>query len=147
MYKKTQNKHKQKGGEIVELALTLPIMVLFFAGFLELGIAFSNKAVIVDASRAAARQAIRNNSAGYWNAADEALKSVVTWNNSSYQCSTCTNCCKINPNDPSSATQGDDITVTLEFPLAFPILGFLIPEAFKEGLTLQGRTTMKKLPK
>ena len=48
----------EKGAAAVELAIVLPVLVMFVFGIIEFGIVFYNKAMITNACREAARAAI-----------------------------------------------------------------------------------------
>jgi Flp pilus assembly protein TadG len=114
----------QRGGETVEFALfTLPVLVLIFVTFVEFGFGFADKAVIVDASRAAAREAIKGaTNTEICAAADQVLASAGTWGTDApYSCQgSCGSACQI---DRSAGTDpGDPIDVTLTFPFQFRIL-------------------------
>ncbi len=49
---------RQKGAEIVEFALVLPLLLLILFGIMELGIVFFDKAIITNASREGARAGV-----------------------------------------------------------------------------------------
>jgi Flp pilus assembly protein TadG len=149
----------QRGGETVEFALfTVPLLVLLFAIFLEFGFAFADKAVITDASRAAAREAIRGGSyATAKEAANNVLQSAATWGSDlPYQCpdepNACSDeynvCCDI----PTGAVEGELITVTLAFPFKFRILTPLSNMAILPflpdltGIQLSAQTVMGTQP-
>jgi hypothetical protein len=54
-----RNLHRQRGAEIVEFILVLPFILIVFFAVVELGVGFANQAVLANAARAAAREAIR----------------------------------------------------------------------------------------
>jgi hypothetical protein len=89
----------------------------------EFGFGFADKAVIVDASRAAAREAIKMGTDGeICAAADQVLASAGTWGtDDAYSCQdNCGSACQI---DRSGGTDpGDPIVVRLTFPFQFRIL-------------------------
>ena len=138
---------KQRGTEIIEFTLTLPFMLMLFAAFLEFGVGFADKAVIVDASRAAAREAIRGKTeSDCWIAANKVLNSLISWGaEDKYECPSCVgeNClCKISPSDLTTANPGDQITVSIDFPFKFQILDAFMPTGLKENFSLSGSTIM-----
>jgi Flp pilus assembly protein TadG len=147
-----QSLHKQRGVEIIEFALIVPMMLLLFFIFAEFGIAFSNKAVITDASRAAAREAIMGgNDTAVWDAADAALGSIIMWGGKGpYVCdrksSDLNTNCLINR---GTGNVGDPVSVTVRFTFSFR---FLPNALFKnmvgnwDQLNLSGRTVMRMLP-
>lgn len=149
---KTQasNNSNQRGSSVVEFALTLPVMVLLFAGFLELGIGFSNKAVITDASRAAVREIVRGGSNSVaTDAANAVLKSAISWDSSKHKCDSISaieyaeNCDK---NKKCCIKEKDaERIVILSFPLGFPVLGSFVPDTFKDGLTISGKASMQMI--
>ncbi len=49
---------RQKGAEIVEFALVLPLLLLILFGIMEFGIVFFDKAIITNASREGARAGV-----------------------------------------------------------------------------------------
>lgn len=53
---------RQQGAEVVEFAITLPVILLIFLLIVEFGVAFCDWAVVTNASRAAAREAIKGES-------------------------------------------------------------------------------------
>lgn len=149
---------RQRGGESIEFALfTLPVLVLVLVTFVEFGFAFADRGVIVDASRAAAREAINGSTnAEICAAAEQVLQSAGAWgSNSRYSCQgACGNgfACDIDPSDPFTTTvPGDPITITLTFPFQFRILPPLseirilsfLPDL--TNVSLSGETVMRRI--
>lgn len=155
---------KQRGVEIIEFALIVPILLLFFVAFLEFGIGFSDKAVIADASRAAAREFIRGNPPeSPWCAANSTLESSISWGASGrYKCPQCIDSlsaktvayqeCTCTPSTLSLLTPGTEVTVAISCPFQFRLLTPLmtitkiIPEKFNPNITLSSTTKMRILP-
>lgn len=52
-------KVRQGGSEVIEFALILPFILLLFFGIVELALGFHDQAILVEASRAAAREGVR----------------------------------------------------------------------------------------
>lgn len=52
-------KVRQGGSEVIEFALILPFILLLFFGIVELALGFHDQAILVEASRAAARESVR----------------------------------------------------------------------------------------
>jgi Flp pilus assembly protein TadG len=139
-------RRRQHGGEIVEFALTFPLLVLLLAGFLELGIALSDASVFADASRAAAREAIRGDAqcaAGARTAADNVLATAVNlWSGgTTYTCAACTI-----PNDCNTRAAGQGLTVTVSLPYQLRILPNLPDWAGGNSVTISRSTTMRMMP-
>jgi Flp pilus assembly protein TadG len=149
---------RQRGGDAVEFALTLPFMLLLLVIFVEYGLAFADKAVVVDASRAAARSAIGCNTATYSvsvcdqnarNAANAVLTSVIMWSGTSpYTCSSA-KCPIVREPNPDVYNSVDQITATVTFTYQFRLL----PNALfsrivgsRGPLDLSGTTKMLMLP-
>ena len=96
----------QKGGAIIEMAITLPMLILFCFIFIEMGIAFIDRTVIDSAARAAAREIARG-SANSEQAANLVLKSLIPWfNGNAKTCNTGNIVCTANTNS---------YTITYEF--------------------------------
>lgn len=55
----------ERGSELIELAIALPILLLVIAGIMDFGFLFEKYEVVTNAAREGARMAVLNNSAGY----------------------------------------------------------------------------------
>ena len=64
----------ERGAELVEFALTLPLLLLVVLGIIEFGLLFQEYEVVTNAAREGARIAVLSNSAGYTN--DEVVTRV-----------------------------------------------------------------------
>jgi hypothetical protein len=146
---------KQRGAEVVEFALTLPVILVLFFIFVEFGIALSDQAVIANASRAAAREAIKGaDDTTVYNAADAVLTSLSNWtgDDGCHACECCvldedgTPCCEIAPADDdtpprSSADPGKEVRVKITFPFQGSLLS-----KFVSLPNLSAGTKMRMLP-
>jgi Flp pilus assembly protein TadG len=155
---------RQRGADIVEFIITLPIMMIVFFVILGLGVVVCDWAIVASASRAATREAIRtpsspspSSNAPVWDAADAVLRSLITWTGTSpYICdrlNTATSNCLISPytrtpttvsgtvTTPQSPAAGADVTVTVRYPVTFTI-----PWVYTFTLPLQSVTHMPNLP-
>ena len=149
---------RQRGADIVEFIITLPIMMIVFFVILGLGVVVCDWAIVASASRAATREAIRTpDNTEVWRAADDVLRSLITWTGTSpYICdrlNTATSNCLINPytrtptavsgtvTTPQSPAAGADVTVTVRYPVTFTI-----PWVYTFTLPLQSVTHMPNLP-
>jgi Flp pilus assembly protein TadG len=124
---------KQLGADIVEFIVTLPVMMILFFIVIGFGVVVTDWAVVANASRAAAREAIRNTdptNTAVFDAADAALASLIIWRESNpYTCTrtcsqtTCPNSCNcsICPFDRTATGLGTDVYVTVRFPVQLPI--------------------------
>jgi hypothetical protein len=131
----------QHGADIVEFALTLPMMLLLFVIFVEFGVAFADKAVITDASRAAAREVIRGGTdAQAYTAAGEVLQSVILWTGTGPYTCDATKC----PIVRDGANPGDEISATVRVPFRFRWLPNFVGGI--ANLDLSGQTVMRMLP-
>ena len=70
---------RQKGAEIVEFALVLPLLLLILFGIMEFGIVFFDKAIITNASREGARAGVVSRSPVLSN---DDITTIVKWLNS-----------------------------------------------------------------
>lgn len=143
----------QRGGEIVEFAITFPLILLIFFGIVEISVGFFDQAVLTNASRAAAREVIRAAPAsgdwGSWDpeadaeaAAQAAAQRMFTWRGAETLVVTPgqDGLCE----ERTGYEQRPRVTVTLTYPYRF----FVLP-AFVAGLadlTLSARTEMCVLP-
>jgi hypothetical protein len=138
----------QRGAEIVELVITLPLMLVIALIFIELAIALSDQAALTNAARAAAREVIRGaTDEQAEDAAELVYPSLISWSQED------------NPPtvsvDPAMAVrdtdadgepdnvEGREITVTIDYD--FDLL--LLP-AFLSDLVdfdLRGRSVMYEL--
>ncbi len=133
---------KQHGADIVEFIVTLPFVMILFFMIVGFGVAMCDWAVIANASRAAAREAIRNtDNTAVYNAANAVLASLIIWKGStSYTCNAAN--CPIVPSDRSSTASGADVSVTVSYTVQFPI-----PWLSGVDLPLASVTHMSMLPR
>jgi Flp pilus assembly protein TadG len=127
----------QRGAEIVEFAITLPVILIVFFIFVDFGIAFSDQAVIANASRAAAREAIRgSDNAAAYAAANAVLTSLSSWTGGGSHTCDADKCTVVR----AGTGPGDDVTVTITFPFHFLLL------SDRADLNIAGRAVMRMLP-
>jgi hypothetical protein len=112
---------RQWGGEVVEFAISLPVILLLFFGIVEMAVGFFDQAILTNASRAAAREAIRamppaGTSLADWSpageaeeAASNAAQRMFTWHGPE------TLTFDVDPDDPLTVDDGADVTVTLTY--------------------------------
>lgn len=157
-----KSQKKQQGAEIIEFAILVPILLLFFAAFLEFGVGFSDKAVIADASRTAARDFIRGNT-NPWCAVNSVLNSSVSWGTGKHYICKPDLCpgdpdleyetCECDINSSSGTTNpGDEITANINCSFQFRLLGpmmdlvNILSDDFNPSINLSGTTKMRMLP-
>jgi Flp pilus assembly protein TadG len=138
-----KNRTQQRGAELVEFAVTLPIILLVAFILIEFAVALNNQAVLTDASRAAALQAIKGNTeAAARAAARDVYNARVLW----YQSSTPEPAVSFDPANIWTLTNspGRPITVTVTQNLNLKLIpGFL--SGGLQNLSLTGRTVMREL--
>lgn len=149
---------KQRGADIVEFVISLPIMMIVFFLILGFGVVMCDWAVVASASRAATREAIRNPSnEDVWDATDNVLASLLTWTGTNpYRCDrlcTARSNCAISPctrtptiisgatTTPQSPRAGSDVVVTVKYPFSFTI-----PWLYTLTIRLASATHMSNLP-
>jgi Flp pilus assembly protein TadG len=144
---------RQWGGEIVEFAILLPFILLLFFGVVEMAVGFFDQAILTNASRAAAREAIRaaptdgdfdnwNRSADAEQAANAASQRMFSWSGPETLgfAMTENGFCIDRTGQPARPR----IRVTLTYPYRFWVL-----PSFMDGLadlTLTAETSMCRLP-
>jgi Flp pilus assembly protein TadG len=124
-------------------------MLLVFAVFVEVGLAFADKAVVADASRAAAREMVRDpsNQGAACQAADAVLASAILWGTEAYQCDCGGVCCAACQIDTSSGIDpGDPIRVSLSFPFTYRLIPAFLLGSLSSEFEIPGATTMRVLP-
>ena len=136
-------KKRQRGAELLEFVITLPFILLIAFIFIEFAVALNNQAVLTEASRAAALQAIRGSTqTAAEQAAQNVVRSRIVW----YDGATPPEPnISFNPsnfftlaNDP-----GRPVTVTVTKSFSFHLLpNFLSVFSGLNDLTLTGRTVM-----
>jgi Flp pilus assembly protein TadG len=112
----------ERGQAAVEFALIVPVLLLLLLSILQGGVAFHNYLAVTDAARAAERQAIVARISGVtaadvaqaaWDAAPDldkpSLKTTLS-----------------DPSDPTFATSGSQLTVTVTYPYSINILGIVV---------------------
>jgi Flp pilus assembly protein TadG len=112
----------ERGQAAVEFALIVPVLLLLLLSILQGGVAFHNYLAVTDAARAAERQAIVARISGVtaadvaqaaWDAAPDldkpSLKTTLS-----------------DPTDPTFATSGSQLTVTVTYPYSINILGIVV---------------------
>ena len=142
----------QRGAEIVEFLLVVPFILIVFFLLVELGLGFVNQLALVNASRSAARVAIRCDDPTTQTcedaaeaAADSAVRSVISLRNKDnvpqmnqpFDLDTSDPRCTATPPEG-----GCPITVTMTYPFQFFLLRAFLPVTDFE---LSASTTMRKL--
>lgn len=93
----------QTGAETVEFLVTLPVILVLFAMIFDFGVAFSDKAILTHATRAAAREVIRGASdADAQQAADQITQSLISRSPSDPLPAVIINRSGTNPGDPAT---------------------------------------------
>ena len=151
----------QKGGALIELAIVLPLLVMFVAGIIEFSLCFYNKHIITNASREVARAGINGIIMGQQADPDGYLINIantycfgdggsdgyndeprlITFGTGPSQFSACGSAPCIEINDGSGYDDSlSDFTVSVEY-----IYNFLIPTyiGFGSSITLEGKTEMR----
>lgn len=124
---------QRRGAAVVEFALVAPIFFMLVLGIIEVGRAMMVQQILVNASRVGARRAamLFSNQAAVIDAVDDYLDGV------SIHGETAT----ITP-DPSSATAGSELTVTVSVP--YSSVTWLPAAKFMAGKTLTSSSVMRK---
>jgi Flp pilus assembly protein TadG len=65
LFRRLRELRHDRGAEIIELAIALPILLLVLAGIMDFGFLFERYEVVTNAAREGARMAVLSNSAGY----------------------------------------------------------------------------------
>jgi Flp pilus assembly protein TadG len=65
IFRRLKRWRDERGSEIVELAIALPILLLVLAGIMDFGFLFERYEVVTNAAREGARMAVLSNSSGY----------------------------------------------------------------------------------
>jgi Flp pilus assembly protein TadG len=131
----------QKGAAAVEFAIVLPVLLLVLFGIIEFSVAFYDKAMITNASREGARAGIVLRDPPLTDVEITAIVdnyisgSLISFSGASIRGIT------ITPQDTSTLTTGDPLTVTVSYPYDFYLLPGLIA-GFMDGLTLNATTIM-----
>ena len=141
MKRAIMNIKDQRGAAAVEFAIVLPVLILILFGIIEFSVAFYDKAMITNASREGARAGIVLRAPPLTDVEitdiiDNYLSgSLISFSGASVRDIT------ITPQDTSTLTTGDPLTVTVSYPYNFYLLpGFIAGLA--DGLTLNATTIM-----
>ena len=127
----------QKGAEIVEFLVTLPVILIVLGIIFDFGVAFSDQSLLSQATRAAAREVIRGaTDAEAQQAADRITQSLIS-RESTDPLPTVT--VSRTGNDP-----GDQATVTINHDFTF----YLLPSFLGEmaNINLSASTVMNMMP-
>ncbi|MEA3277445.1 MAG: TadE/TadG family type IV pilus assembly protein [Pseudomonadota bacterium] len=129
---------RQRGAELVEFAVVLPLALIILFGIIEVAVAAFDQAILTNASRVAAREAIRGATEAEWTqAAEQAAQFMVKWNGTEPLD------VAVLP-DPSTAEEGTALTATATYPFGFFVLPRLL-DAWPD-ITLSASTVMRVLP-
>ena len=129
----------QRGAELVEFILTLPLILAVAFIMIEFAVALTDQAVLTSASRAAARQAIRGGDPDA--AAAAVFPSLISWSEASSTAPIVTvsraSGCSTAP-DPGCA-----ITVTITYDFDFLLLPAFLSKAL--DIDLRAQTVMREV--
>lgn len=129
-----KRRSRQRGAETVEFAITLPVILLLLFGIVETSVGFFDQAILTNASRAAAREAVRaappDGNWAAWDpsaqaeaAAREAPQRMFTWGDPqalSVDVSEGAACREVDVGEARPS-----VTVTLTYPYQFAVLRLL----------------------
>lgn len=135
--------YNEKGAAAVEFAIVLPLLVVFVFGIIEFGIVFYNKAMITNACREAAREAIVYRTplldaaamqseindvvATYLADATNPSRTILIPGNTPAPLPNL-------PNNKTCANPGDELNVTLDYDYSFIMLPDFLAGFFSGGL-------------
>jgi Flp pilus assembly protein TadG len=131
----------QKGASAVEFAIVLPVLLMILFGIIEFSVAFFDKAMITNASREGARAGIvlRNPPLTDVEITD-IVNNYLSGSLINFSGTTIPDII-VTPQDTSTLTTGDPLTVMVSYPFNFYVLpGFVA--ALMDGLTLNATTIM-----
>lgn len=142
----------QKGAAVVELAIVLPLVLLFLFGIIEFGLLMYNKAMITNAAREGARAGIiytdpdpRLDQGAVKTVVDNYLQTFLVNFSSNKKASTSIQQID-NDGNGDNDDSGDSLIVTVVFDydfLAFPNLAELVYGSFTRTLTITAVATMR----
>jgi Flp pilus assembly protein TadG len=131
--------HSQRGAELVEFILTLPLILAVAFIMIEIAVAMIDQAALTNASRAAAREAIQGGDASA--AAAAVFPSLISWSTVS---STTPNVTVSRDASCGAAPDpGCDITVTISYDFDFLLLPAFLSNALDIDLT--ATTVMREM--
>lgn len=145
------SRKRQRGNEIVEFTLLAPWLIFFALIFVELGVAYSDKSVVLEASRVGAREVVSGN-IDWRDSSNAILASSIPWGRPAYVCAdgddcdgiqnTC--CCRVvSGSDPDI---GELVVVEIDCPFQFvAIPQFLLSQSLREEIGLRAQTGMPAL--
>lgn len=131
---------RQRGGAAIEMALTLPVLMMCLFGGLNYGVVFYNKSVLANASREAARSGVvfsvpsRPSSGDIATVASRFKSLLISFDPSSASTFT------VDVSGPSTPVTGNTLTVTVRYKFIGVARG-LIP-GLGNGLWLSSSTAM-----
>ncbi len=134
---RTKSIKSQRGAEIVEFIVTLPVILILLGIIFDSAVAFSDQAILTQATRSAAREVIRGATDGEAQAAaDQITQTMMSLENG----------------DPlpaivvvrAGANPGDQVTVTTTYNYGFLVLPSFLSTL--TGVTLTSRTAMTMMP-
>lgn len=141
MFNQRSKGRRQRGAELVEFVITLPIIIIVAFILIEFAVALHNQAVLTNASRAAALQAIKGNTeAEARTAAQDIYNARTLW----YQSATP----EVSFDPPNIWTltnsPGRPITVTVTQNLNLQLIPSFLAGGL-QNLSLTGQTVMREL--
>ena len=139
----TKKSAKQRGQSLVEIALTLPILIILFLGIAEVGFFLFSHVQIANAARAGTREGSLcrlNNNCSTLNT----VVQTAVYNEAQYLNMTGSNTTVITqPSNPATNPAiGTPITVTVTYTHTSPIVSNFIP-MFPEQLPIQHQVVMR----
>ena len=133
-----RSRSRQKGAEIVEFIVTLPVVLIVAAIMIDLGALFSDRIILTNAVRAAAREAVKGSPpAQVQQVSNQITQSLVSADPLNLPAVTVA--CSSSPCDP-----GNLVSVTLTHPYTFLLLPAFVSSAANINLT--AKVQMNMLP-
>jgi Flp pilus assembly protein TadG len=129
-------RRKRRGAAVVEFAVVAPVFFLMIFGMIECGQAIMVQQVLTNAAREGARVAVLDSQTPTH---DLVVSKVTTYLQSSGITGTTV---AISPNEPTSATYGQPVTVTVTVP--FNNISWMPSPWFMKTKTLTGRSVMRR---
>ena len=130
----------QRGAELVEFILTLPLILAVAFIMIEFAVALTDQTVLTSASRAAAREAIQGGDAGA--AAAAVFPSMISWSDVSSTAPTVLPPVR-DPACGAAPDPGCEVTVTITYDFDFLLLPAFLSKALDIDLT--ARTVMREV--
>ena len=124
----------ERGQNLVEFALVIPVLLLLVFGIAEFGRAWMTQNIMTGAAREAARIAVVQASGGGWNGTAANARATQILASAGIAATVSV---------PDPGTQYGDVTATVNYNFPLVIVGF-IPGLDSPALSLTSTTTMRK---